>query len=173
MSAGALRAVLSAIAVAGGLAAGAAVAADARPSRIAVEFVAPERFTDVKASARPSAAESAGILADVERFIREAGERHVPEGRSLSIRVTDIDLAGEFEAWRGPRFEHTRFMREAYPPRIALEFQLRDADGRVVFEGARTLRDPIYLTRSMRVTNDRLRYEKSLLEDWLRAEFPK
>ncbi len=57
--------------------------------------------------------------------------------------MTDLDLAGEFEPWRGPQFEHTRFMREAYPPRIDLEFTLKDARRRVVAGGqalARTIR---------------------------------
>ena len=171
MSIGHLQTVAAALAVAGALASGAAVASDAPAARFAVEFVAPEKFTDVQASARPSSTEAAEILADLAQFVREAGARHVPEGRSLSIRVTDIDLAGEFEPWRGPQFQHTRFMREGYPSRIALEFRLKDAEGRLLSEGARTLRDPIYLTRSIRVANDRLRYEKSLLEDWLRSEF--
>ena len=48
-----------------------------------------------------------------------------------------------------------------------------DGDGRVLSGGARTLRDPLYLTRSIRVTNDRLRYEKQMLEDWFRAGFAK
>ena len=180
MRAGRLLALGVALATALSLASEPAGAADAARPRIAVEFVRPERFTDVKATARPSQAEAAGILADVERFVVETGERLVPPERSLAIRVTDIDLAGEFEPWRGPQFEHTRFMRESSPPRIELEFRLQDAQGRVLAEGTRTLRDPLYLTRSVRhslarkglgdVANDRLRYEKSLLEDWLRAE---
>lgn len=175
MSAGHVPRIAVALAAAASLAAvspavGPAGAADAARPRIAVEFVRPEKFTDVKATARFSEAEAAGILADVERFVVETGERLVPPDRSVAIRVTDVDLAGEFEPWRGPQFEHTRFMRESFPPRIELEFRLQDAQGRVLAEGKRTLRDPLYLSRSVRVATDRLRYEKSLLEDWMRAE---
>lgn len=178
MTRGRLRAVASAAALTGALTGGAAFAADAAPSsdspaRISVDFVKPEAFTDVKASAHRSEAEAAGILADIALFVRGTAERYVPRDRSLAIRVIDIDLAGEFAPWRGPQFEHTRFMREVYPPRIALEFRLDDGEGRLLAGGARTLRDPLYLTRSIQVTNDRLRYEKHLLEDWLRAEFAK
>ena len=168
MSAGRLHTVAVAVATAISLAP--AGAADAARPRVAVEFVRPEKFADVKASARPSEAEAAGLLAEVERFVVETGERLLPPGRSVAIRVTDVDLAGEFEPWRGPQFAHTRFMRSAFPPRIELEFRVQGAQGRVLAEGRRTLRDPLYLTRSVRAADDRLRYEKSLLEDWLRAE---
>jgi hypothetical protein len=145
-------------------------AADAGPAQVAVRFVDPDGFTDAAETSRPSSADTARTLDELARFLREAGARILPEGRTLEVRVMDVDLAGEFEPWRGPGFERTRLVREAYPPRIALEFTLRAADGAVVAEGARTLRDPLYLTRAIRVTTDRLRYEKSLLEDWLRQE---
>jgi hypothetical protein len=178
MSSGSLRAGVFAAATAAMVATGAAFAAEAasslsEPSRIAVDFVRPEAFTDAKASAHSSGAETASLLADLARFVSETGERFVARDRSLAIRVTDIDLAGEFEPWRGPQFEHTRFMREVYPPRIALEFELTGPDGRVLASGARILRDPLYLARSIRLTNDPLRYEKRLIEDWFREEFAK
>jgi hypothetical protein len=148
----------------------AATRASAEP-RISVVFVAPERFTDVKDGAMRSAPGEASILDELGRFVRETGERHVPAGVRLEVRVTDVDLAGDFEPWRGPQFERVRFLREIYPPRIDVEFRLVDAAGRVVKEGRRSLTDPLYLTRAARVADDRLRYEKDLLSDWLRTEF--
>jgi hypothetical protein len=150
--------------------AGAAPAAEQPASRISVVFVDPKRFTDVKDAAKSSDAGIRAILEDLERFVRESGERYLPAGLALEIRVTDIDLAGDFEPWRGPQFERVRFMRESYWPRIDLEFRLKDAEGRVVREGRRSLSDPLYLTRSVRVADDRLRYEKDLLTEWFRRE---
>jgi hypothetical protein len=145
----------------------------ARPptgSRISVEFVDPQRFTDVKDAAMRSQAGAEAILRELERFIRETGDADLPAGTTLAVRVTDIDLAGDFEPWRGPQFERVRFMREIYWPRIDLEFRLTDAGGRVVKEGRRSLSDPLYLTHAIRVGDDPLRYEKELLRDWLRRE---
>jgi DUF3016 family protein len=166
MSAGRLPTI--AVALATAIALTAAGPADAARPRVAVEFVRPEKFADVKASARSS--EAAGLRGEVERVVVETGERLLPPGRSVAIPVTDVELAGEFEPRRGPQFAHTRFMREVFPPRIELEFRVQDALGRVLAEGRRTLRAPLYLTRSVRAADDRLRYEKSLLADWLRAE---
>ena len=95
----------------------------------------------------------------------------MPAGWTLEVRVTDVDLAGEIEPWRGPQFDRVRIMREVYPPRIDLEFRLADAKGAVFKQGSRVLRDPLYLTRAALGDSDRLRYEKQLLGDWLRQEF--
>jgi hypothetical protein len=59
------------------------------------------------------------------------GERYVPVGMQLKMKVTDIDLAGGFEPWRGPQFGAIRITREIYPPRISLEFRLIDGSGNV------------------------------------------
>jgi len=85
--------------------------------------------------------------------------------------VTEIDMAGEYEppVRRGQRCE-TRIYRDVYPPRIDLEFRLTDAEGRTVRSGQRRLRDPWYLTRVDLPLGDPLRYEKRLLQDWLREE---
>jgi hypothetical protein len=161
-------ALVTAIALAG---AGRLAASEPSTPRVLVVFVEPERFTDVKNAARGSEKGTAALLDELAGFMREIGERDVPAGTSLELRVTDIDLAGEFEPWRGPQFERTRFMRDVYAPRIDLEFRLKDAEGRVVRAGTRSLREPNYLTRALLMRDDRLRYEKALLSDWFRQEF--
>jgi hypothetical protein len=148
-----------------------ATSADSVVSRISMTFVDPERFTDVKEKAQASTRGVGALLDELAQFAREVGERHVPAGLALELRVTDIDLAGEFEPWRGPQFARTRFMREIHAPRIDFEFRLTSGQGRVVGEGRRSLRDPNYLARSSRLTDERLRYEKDLLREWFRGEF--
>lgn len=141
-------------------------------SRITVTFVGPERFTDVKDGALGSERGVADLLCDLERHVRAAGECIVPAGQQLDIRVTNVDLAGELEWWRGPQADRVRIMRDIYAPRIDLEFRLTDAQGAVLRAGRRALRDPLYLTRASINDSDRLRYDKQLLGDWLRQELP-
>jgi hypothetical protein len=88
----------------------------------------------------------------------------------LEIKITDIDLAGEFEPVRGPQFDHVRVNRTIYPPRIALEFRVGGPEDQTIKEGARTLTDLDYQLRTYYPREDYLRYEKELLRDWLRAE---
>jgi hypothetical protein len=155
-------------------AAGAGVAFAANPagpapeSRVTVVFVAPEKFTDVKYDWTGN---SPDLLDQIHKFMCETGARYVPEGMRLEIKITDISLAGEFEPWRGPSFDHVRIVRSIYPPRFNLEFRLVDAKGNVVSEGKREIKDLAFQMRIALPSNDYLRYEKDMLRDWFRTEF--
>jgi len=96
--------------------------------------------------------------------------QNTPE-MQLSIKVTDVKLAGDFEPWLGVPFNQTRIIKSIYPPRIVLEFRLIDDNGRVIKEGKRELTDVDYQRRDSRLREDSLRYEKELLGDWMREEF--
>jgi Protein of unknown function (DUF3016) len=155
------------------LAVGCATATDRaaiRPaSRISVTFVQPERFTDVD-SLLASPKGTADLLAEIDRDLHAAGERYVPAGLALEIQVTNIDLAGEFEPWRGPQFQRIRIMRDIYVPRFELTFRLTDGTGAVVKEGRRVLVDQLYLNSAALNDGDPLYYDKLLLRGWLRQE---
>ena len=138
-------------------------------SRIAVVFVQPQHFTDVRYSkAEPN---SVALLGELHTFMCKMGERYVPTGMQLEIKVTDIDLAGDFEPWRGPQFGDVRITREIYPPHIPLEFRLTDSSGNVVSAGKREISDSAYQARLVRSPDDYLLYEKEILRDWFRNEF--
>jgi hypothetical protein len=138
-------------------------------AQIAVVFVQPQHFTDVKYSKAEQ--HSVALLGELQKFMREMGEHYVPAGMQLEIKVTDIDLAGDFEPWRGPQFDHVRITRDIYPPRLSLEFYLTDGSGRVVSAGTREIRDIAYQGRLVRPFDDYLRYEKDMLRDWFHSEF--
>jgi hypothetical protein len=92
-------------------------------------------------------------------------------GQQLKITVTDVDLAGEFEPWRGGSMADVRIVKDIYPPDIKLAFQLTGADGTVLAQGDRHLRDMGFMMTLSIDRNDPLRFEKELLDNWLRSEF--
>jgi hypothetical protein len=141
---------------------------DESVSRVSVSFVDPEKFTDARrAELAPT---SAGVLRELEKFLIETGGRYLPETMKLNIQVTDIDLAGDFELFRGPQADQVRITKGLYPPRIMLEFEVIDGAATVVRSGKRDLTDINYQLRSVYPREDYLRYEKDMLRDWLRAE---
>jgi hypothetical protein len=153
---------------------GAAFAADPVPAgaeRVTVDIPKPEAFKDFKATCIGMDERTRGMLADLTRFIRATAARYRSDGGALAITVTDIDMAGEFETWRGPQACRVRVMLDIYAPRIVLDFRLTDRDGKVVRAGHRDLADPLYLTRAVTLSTDPLRYEKNLLLDWFQKEF--
>jgi Protein of unknown function (DUF3016) len=142
---------------------------DDSASRVSVTFIEPDKFTDARrAELKPT---SAGVLRELENFLIDAGAPYVPANMKLDIRVTDIDLAGGFELFRGPQADQVRITKGLYPPRMALEFELLDSAGQIVNSGRRNLTDIDYQLRSVYPREDSLRYEKDILRDWLRAEF--
>jgi len=138
-------------------------------SHISVVFIEPEKFTDARRAELEST--SSGILHELEKFLIATGARYVPENMQLNIRVTDIDLAGDFELFRGPQADHVRIIKGLYPPHVVLEFELVDSAAKVVKAGKRDLTDIDYQMRSVYPKEDYLRYEKDLLRDWMRQEF--
>jgi hypothetical protein len=68
--------------------------------------------------------------------------------------------------------QDARIVREIYPPRMSLTFKRLDANGAVIDEGTRTLRNSGFLMSASSVgTSDPLRFEKNMIDDWIRREF--
>jgi Protein of unknown function (DUF3016) len=151
-----------------GLLAAGSLSAAAAP-RAEVIFDHPENFTDAKDQFTPTDKGRDAILKALREFIvREAGYQ-VPAGYQLMLTFTDVDLAGDFEPWRGPDFDEIRIVREIYPPEFKFTYVLTDPAGRLVKQGRADLRDPAFQMRSTLDDQDPLRYEKSMLSDWLRT----
>lgn len=141
-------------------------------SRINVEFIQPENFTDIRDRfSGATDSEREFILSEFRSYLQTRGNRMLREGLQLNIRITDIDLAGEFEPWHGPDFDDVRIVKEIYPPRINLEFVLTDSMGSVLKEGKRSLVDLAFPIGQSAFTQDPLRYEKELLREWYSNEF--
>lgn len=141
--------------------------------RIQVIFSDPDKYTDAKDSYMGSDKGRDAILDQLKDYLTTRAPRYLAEGQRLTITVTDVDLAGEFEPGRGPRWDEVRIVKDIYPPRINLSFQLTDADGNVVKSGTRKLQDMDFMMNLSINTNDSLRYEKTMLDDWLSHEFPR
>ncbi len=152
-----------------------ALAAPTKPAaegKIEVAFFEPENFTDVRDSFRHSDVQRTGYLKRLQEHIVKHAARYLPPGYSLAVTFTDIDMAGDYEPWLGPNLSDVRIVKSIYPPSADLTFRLVDPEGNVVKEGRRELRDTAFMMKGMLgMREDPLRYEKSMLEDWMREEF--
>ena len=156
------------------IACGAVRADDTKPAapRVDVVYVNPENFTDVKDSYSDTGRFRDEYLGDLKEHIEKLANKHIPDGQHLAVRITDVDMAGDFEPQRGPSFEDVRIIKDIYPPRINLGFKLTDANGKVLKEGERKISDINFLsTINPYFPDETLRYEKKLLDDWFSNEF--
>jgi hypothetical protein len=140
-------------------------------SRTVVNFFEPERFTDVRDSLIGSDKGRDAILGQIRDYLVTRSKLYVPDGQKLTVTITDVKLAGDFEPARNPRLDDVRIIRDIYPPRIELAFKLTDADGNELAHGTRNLTDVMFMQKLLMNPNDSLRYEKELLDDWMRTEF--
>jgi hypothetical protein len=152
------------------LAAGAIRADTSSPvSRVDVIFDHPEKFTDVKDSSFPSDHGRDAILGTIRAFLVRQATPLVPDGDTLTITFTNIDLAGEYEPWHGAQWDEIRVVKDIYPPAFKFTYEVTDASGKVVKQGAEDIRDMTFMMRMVIDTSDPLRYEKDILSDWARS----
>lgn len=138
--------------------------------RVDVVFFEPKKFTDVRDHALGNY-EGTSYLDQLRDYLVARARSFVPEGGTLEVTFTDVDMAGDFEPWRGFRWSEIRVVKEIYPARLQLAFRLTDATGEVVKQGKRDLRGLSLMSAGF--ADDSLRHEKALLDDWLRSEFPR
>lgn len=140
---------------------------------VAVRWGDPAGFSELRHSGSRWSAARGDWVRQLAEHVRDAAEGRLPPGERLEVEITDIERAGDFEPWR-TRGDDIRIMRDVYPPRISLRFRRLDAGGAVVAEGERDLSDPAFLMNSsIGGQSDPLRFEKRLIDHWLRDEFPR
>ncbi len=138
---------------------------------VKVNFVDTDNFTDFTDSYSFPDRGRASYIKELAKYIERRAEHRLNPDLNLEVVITDIDMAGEFEPWHGPRVQDVRIVKSLYPPRINLSFRLTRPDGTVVAEGNRRLRDLSFMYSVRLNDNDPLRYEKELLDSWIRREF--
>ncbi|HEY0967957.1 MAG TPA: DUF3016 domain-containing protein [Opitutaceae bacterium] len=145
--------------------------AAAPKAHVEVTYESPEKFTDARDPADNPDKESSALVR-LRRHIEDRAEKILPPGYRLALTVTDVDLAGSYEpSARRPR--DVRVVRDGHPPRIDFAYTLTDATGATVSSGKEALRDPGFLKRLRVDSNDDLRFEKAMLDEWLDRIAPK
>ncbi|MEJ2513639.1 MAG: DUF3016 domain-containing protein [Gammaproteobacteria bacterium] len=143
--------------------------AGAEAPAVTYQLVQPTDFTDFDLG-RHSADETARVFDDKFRqYVLPLAEELFPGGQHLALEIRDIDMAGEIQPWRNVDRQPVRYVEFAYPPKMEIRYQLKDAAGGVLAEGEKTLTDPSFDARP--VTSHRqepFRIEIRMLESWLK-----
>ena len=138
---------------------------------VSVQWTDPAQFTEFRTSLNKQESADGDWVRQLATYLQKRAQNRLQPGQSLDVTITDIQRAGNYEPWHGIGARDIRVMRDIYIPRIAFDYTLRDAGGNVIEEGSAKLRDAAYLQRATIVgDSDPLRYEKSMIDDWLRRE---
>ncbi len=138
---------------------------------VSVGWSDPATFTELRISNNRRAAAEGNWLQDLAQYMRKRAQQRLAPGEHLDLTIVDIDRAGQFEPWHGPNLQDARIVRDVFPPRMTVQFRRTDANGAVLAEGERKITDPAFLLNSNAInSNDPLRYEKTMVDSWLRRE---
>ena len=139
---------------------------------VGVHWNDPATFTELRHSRNRWDAERGNWVSELATYMRKRAEALLPNGERLELTITDVDRAGDYEPWHGMQHQDTRIVRDIYPPRMTVQVKHFDASGALVSEGERKLSDPAFLLGTTPINDsDPLRYEKRMIDSWLRREF--
>ena len=134
-----------------------------------------EKFRDVRPANESRKRFRERVLKQLEEHIVSKSE-DLPEGQSLKITVSNVDLAGQ--VWPssfvgiGHAGGDVRVIKDIDIPRMELAYELLDKSGQVLKSESVKLKDMSFMQSSiMRYRNDHLRYEKKMLDDWFKRTF--
>ncbi len=136
-----------------------------------VTFGDSAKFTDANLRGYRSAKDRDQVMRTLKRHIELRAARYVAPGQDLSIRITDIDLAGRTNNFFNPN--DIRLMTAIDAPAITLTYALTE-NGRTVTSGEERVIDMNYLMGvNWYGSSDQLSYEKEMLNDWFAKRFAK
>ena len=139
---------------------------------VSVRWGDPAQFSELRYSHNRHEAERGDWVQDLARYIRERAARQLPAGEQLDVEILDIERAGEYEFFFGGIARHDiRVLRDIHPPRMRVHVRRTDASGRVLVDAERKVSDLGYLLGATPIGTDPLRYEKRMIDAWLRREF--
>lgn len=135
---------------------------------LTVEFVDPASYTDFGTSFQPTREDQEHLAQEFRQELRTIAQRYVPDGYHLTLRILNIDMAGDFEPTRGPSASDVRLMKAIYPPSIHVEYRVTGPNGEVVSSGRRRASDLTYQNIITIRRDARLFYETELARDLVR-----
>ena len=132
-----------------------------------IEWIDPLDFRDATYDNGPRSERSTQIvLNDLERYFTRNAKRHFGDRAQLSMTVTQLDLAGDFEAWRGREYFDVRIVRPIYPARIEFSYSLKSPDGTLLAQGSEKLLNDLF-TRPLNSSFENYPYIKEIVDDWM------
>lgn len=159
---------LTAALIAGGCQSAQSSSAPTKAGNVTVKFHEADNFTDVRESFGGNASQQ--YLDILSQHLQRKASALLPPGQKLTVTFTDIDLAGDFLPMKSS-MQDIRVIKDIYMPRMSLSFQITDADGNVIKEGARRLTDLNFMNNLGLIgRNQPLYYDKALLDDWVQKE---
>ncbi|PPU92383.1 hypothetical protein XpopCFBP1817_12325 [Xanthomonas populi] len=121
--------------------------------KVDVRWTDPAQFAEMRVSSNRWEAQRGDWVTQLATHLQQSAARKLPDGQHLSVTITDIRRAGQYEPWHGPRMQDVRIVKDLYPPRLSFSYTLTGANGEVIDRGERKLVDSAFLIRGPHLTD--------------------
>ncbi len=136
----------------------------------------PKDYTDVRPTTESRVKFRESTFKKLEEYVNKLAE-DLPDGQTLSMKVTNLDLAGQ--VWPasfvgfGNGGTDVRLVKGIDIPRMEFSYTLKEADGSIAQENEVKIKDMNFQHRhNPFFRSEPLRYEKNMLRKWFKDEFP-
>jgi Protein of unknown function (DUF3016) len=141
--------------------------AQATSSRVEVSFNHPEQFADIRDRYLATEENKKEVLSTLQEYVVQRASSYLPKGESLRITFDNIKLAGVINI-AGVVGER-RVILASTPPMFMFEWAVTDSSGKVIGSAKEKLEENNFKDLSSRADEgDPLRYERAVLDDWMR-----
>jgi Protein of unknown function (DUF3016) len=143
-------------------------AADANANAL-VKYINPENFTDVSFRSMSRQGAQDRLERELTHTI-EGAAAHYLSAYELDVEILDVAMAGR-EAFERPGLTSDLRIRNALgkPPKISVQYEIKDSRGQIVSKGDRVLTNLNYQWDYADTDIDMLYPEKQLLREWIRG----
>lgn len=138
-----------------------------------IAFVDGKKFIDYELT-NTSRNKSLEILKkDFNKVFTKLSLKYLKEGQSISVGVTNLDLAGYIVFNTGPNNQDIRIVDNTSPVRLYFNYKVLAEDGSVVSKGEHKIKEFLYLSSSSNRLKRRgnLSHFIPLLDKWFKSEF--
>ena len=144
--------------------------AEAAETKVEITWQDPKSYTDVRPSNESRKSFRNRVFKSLDEYFNKLAEA-LPEGQTLEVTVTDLDLAGEvWPTMRAGAFD-IRIIDTVYIPRMEFSYQLKEGD-KVVKSADVKIKEMAFMNRISRArSSDQFRYEKDMIKHWFDDEF--
>lgn len=136
---------------------------------VKVTWLSPDDFRDVK-STNHNKKYQQRVLKDLEKHFYKKLPTFLDDGQSISVKVHDLDMAGDVLPSFGRTIDDIRVVKSIYPPMIDIEYSVVDKEGKVLKSERKKFRDIAFNMGIPRISSKHLGYEKAMLDKWMKNE---
>ncbi|KGJ87876.1 DUF3016 domain-containing protein [Thalassotalea sp. ND16A] len=137
-----------------------------------IDWVKPDSFTDIRQANESKSNFQKRVFKEFDKHFMALAAK-LPEGQTLKVSVTNLDLAGDVRYMVGPNNATIRIVDDLYFPKMKFDYQLFAADNSVISSNKVDIKDMGFnhgIRRSS--SSNAFHYEKNMIDDWFYDTFP-